>query len=79
MKKVISFLCIFTVFLPVFAVYNRLGIPDSAEIREELEEKWFTAPLSAVRENIPEIRANLNGEKFQIRMEENESIRKNGY
>ena len=73
MKKVISFLCIFTVFLPVFAAYNRLGIPDSAEIREELEEKWFTAPLSAVRENIPEIRANLNGEKFQIRMEENES------
>ena len=45
----------------------------SSEIRARLEELWFTAPLSEVRMNPPEIRANNNGEKFQIRLEENET------
>ena len=73
MKKVFGFLACFFAFLPLFASYNRIGIPDSAEIRKGLEEKWFTAPLSVVRENQPEIHANDNGEKFQIRLEENET------
>lgn len=73
MKKTFAFFCILTVLFPLFAAYNRLEIPDSAEIRSELQEKWFTAPLSSVRQNLPEIRANKNGEKFQIRMEEDES------
>lgn len=75
MKKIIIILCFLHFFLPLFAAYNKLGIPDSAEIRAEfeLQEKWFTAPLSSVRQNMPEIRTNANGEKFQIRMEENEN------
>ena len=53
MKK--SLFIIISVFLamPLFAAYNKIGIPDSSEIRAGLEEKWFTAPLSAVRENPP--------------------------
>ena len=72
MKK--SLFIIISVFLamPLFAAYNKIGIPDSSEIRAGLEEKWFTAPLSAVRENPPEIHANNNGNKFQVRLEENE-------
>ena len=63
----------FGLALPFFAAYNRLGIPDSSEIRDGLEERWFTAPLSEIRTNQPEIHANNNGEKFQIRLEENDS------
>ena len=73
MKKLFCLVTALFVMLPVFAAYNRLGIPDSSEIRARLEELWFTAPLSEVRMNPPEIRANNNGEKFQIRLEENET------
>ncbi len=73
MKKLFCLVSALFVMLPVFAAYNRLGIPDSSEIRARLEELWFTAPLSEVRMNPPEIRANNNGEKFQIRLEENET------
>lgn len=73
-KKTVLWLC-FVVFAAMhcFAAYNKLGIPDSSEIRFGLEEAWFTAPLSAVRENPPEIRSNDNGEKFQVRLEENDT------
>ena len=73
MKKFFLIIAGLVLFSPLFARYNRLGIPDSSEIRDCLEELWFTAPLSEVRLNQPEIRANDNGEKFQIRLEENES------
>ncbi len=73
MKKLLSLITVLCLSLPVFAAYNRLGIPDSAEIRERLEEAWFTAPLSEVRANKPEIRVNDNGEKFQIRLEESDT------
>ena len=73
MKKFFLIIAGLVIFSPLFARYNRLGIPDSSEIRDYLEEQWFTAPLSEVRQNQPEIRANDNGEKFQIRLEENES------
>ena len=73
MKKIFLIIAGLVLFSPLFASYNRLGIPDSSEIRDGLEEQWFTAPLSEVRHNQPEIRANDNGEKFQIRLEENES------
>ena len=58
--------------VPSFALYNRYGIPDSSEIRQDLVETWFEAPLSNVRMNRPEIRTNSIGEKFQIRLEETE-------
>ena len=73
MKKLICLLTALCIVLPVFADYNRLGIPDSSEVRKGLEEQWFTAPLSEVRTNMPEIRANKNGHKFQIRLEENDT------
>lgn len=73
MKKLLCLLTTLFALLPLFAAYNRLGIPDSSEIRKGLEEQWFTAPLSEVRTNMPEIRANKNGHKFQIRLEENDS------
>jgi len=73
LKKLLCLLTALCIALPVFADYNRLGIPDSSEIRKGLEEMWFTAPLSQVRTNMPEIRANKNGHKFQIRLEENDS------
>ncbi|MFC2330137.1 MAG: hypothetical protein ACFNKL_03550 [Treponema sp.] len=57
---------------PLFALYNRYGIPDSSEIRKDLIETWFEAPLSSVRMNRPEIRENSVGQKFQIRLEESE-------
>ena len=73
MKKLVVLLTGLILCSHLFASYNRLGIPDSSEIRNGMEEKWFTAPLSSVRENQPEIHANDNGEKFQIRLEENET------
>ena len=73
MKKLLCLIMTLCISLPIFAAYNRLGIPDSSDIRAGLEEQWFTAPLTAVRTNAPEIRANNNGEKFQIRLEENDT------
>ena len=57
---------------PLFARYNRLGIPDSSEIREQILETWLMAPLSYVRNNLPEIFYNNNGEPFEVRLEESE-------
>ena len=73
MKKLLCLVTALFAAIPLFAAYNRLGIPDSSEIRKGLEEQWFTAPLDIVRQNPPEIRVNNNGEKFQIRLEESES------
>ncbi len=73
MKKGILFFIFSFFFSFAFASYNSLGIPDSAEIRSQLVEKWFEAPLSVVRENPPEIHKNNIGQEFQVRLEENES------
>lgn len=73
MKKILCLITVLCLSFPFFAAYNRLGIPDSSEIRKGLEERWFTAPLSEIRMNQPEIHANDNGEKFQVRLEENDS------
>lgn len=73
MKKLLCLISALCLSLPIFAAYNRLGIPDSSEIRVDLEERWFTAPLGMVRENQPEIHANDNGEKFQVRLEESDT------
>ena len=58
----------------VFAAYSQYGVPDSSEIRKNLIETWFEAPLSEVRMNRPEIRTNGAGQKFQIRHEETNDI-----
>lgn len=69
------FCLIFWAFLisALFADYNRLGVPDSAEIRREIREVWFFDSLTAIRENPPENRTNNNGERFQVRLEENDT------
>ncbi len=64
---------LFLISLPLFAAYNSWGIPDSSEIRKDLKERWFEAPLQAVRMNLPEIYDNNAGEKFQVRLEESDS------
>mgnify|MGYP007069857626 FL=1 len=56
--------------LPLFAEYNRLNVPDSAEIRAGLVSRWFTAPLEQVRETRSELHENNIGMTFQVRMEE---------
>lgn len=70
MKKSIFVLLLALCISPLFAAYNSLGVPDSSEIREQLIERWFEAPLSAVRENMPEVYYNEAGQKFQVRLEE---------
>lgn len=73
MKKHILLALIFSfVVLPAFSAYNRLSIPDSAEIRKDLIETWFEAPLNIVRDNKSELKYNQAGNKFQIRLEETE-------
>lgn len=73
LKRNLAILIILITALPVFAVYNSIGIPDSSDIRGGLIEKWFEAPLEQVRENLPEIYSNNAGEKFQVRLEETET------
>lgn len=72
MKKTIAVFAIFSAFcmMPLFAEYNRLGVPDSAVIRRTVADRWFDAPLSDVRNFRSEIRTNEIGERFQVRMEE---------
>ena len=72
MKKLIVGVLISLFVMPVFALYNKYGVPDSSEIRKGLTETWFEAPLSSVRMNRPEIRTNSIGQKFQVRLEETE-------
>ncbi|MBR1912819.1 MAG: hypothetical protein IJ828_10765 [Treponema sp.] len=71
MKKALSFigLCI-AALVPVFADYARSGIPDSTEIRAQLVQSWFTAPVQDVRLKAPEILKDGIGNEFQVRAED---------
>lgn len=71
-RAIFTILFLFTIS-SLFAAFNMFGIPDSSEIRRNLEEKWFTAPLSEIRSYMPEVFTNENGEKFQVRLEEDEN------
>ena len=72
-KKFLSFLILLAAgFARLFAAYNSLGIPDSSEIRRNLIENWFEAPLEMVRQNKAFEAYNQIGQDFQIRMEEDE-------
>ncbi len=73
MKKLIGLLVLAFLSLSLFAEYNRLGVPDSAEIRREIKETWFLDPLNNIRNYPPENRVNNNGERFQVRLEESEA------
>lgn len=69
-KYICAFMFIILVCSFAFADYNVLKIPDSSEVRGDLLETWFFAPLEMVRHNKPEIRNNRIGEKFKIYHEE---------
>lgn len=71
-SKFFSLIAVLTASFPAFAGYSEYGIPDSSEIRKELVENWFEAPLSAIRMNHIEIRTSKAGKKFQVRLEETE-------
>lgn len=58
--------------LPLFAEYNRKGMPDSALIRRDVEETWLYPPASVLREKQPEVLQNEAGELFEVRFEETE-------
>ena len=73
MKKIFCFLLVLFCFSPIFLFNTNWNFSDSSEIRKTLVEKWFEAPLSAVRMNLPEIYNNPAGEKFQVRLEESDT------
>ncbi|MCR4579992.1 MAG: hypothetical protein K5681_06580 [Treponema sp.] len=73
MKKFIGILAATFLTFSLFADYNRLGVPDSAEIRSEIKEKWFMDSLNSIRSYSPEKRTNNNGVNYQVRMEENDT------
>lgn len=73
MKKKLLFIVLILSANFIFAAYNSFGIPDSSEIRKNLIETWFEAPLENVRQNLPEIYYNEAGQKFQVHLEETEN------
>ena len=66
------FILVFATYGKLFAAYNSLGIPDSAELRSSLIEQWFEAPLDIVRTNEAVEIHNQIGEEFQVRLEEDD-------
>lgn len=54
----------------VYAEYNVLGIPDSAEIRKEIADDWFYQDLEVIRMQNSQVRQNQTGESFQVSLEE---------
>ena len=67
MKKICTLFALFSVLcvLPLFAEYNRLGVPDSTVIRRAVADKWFDAPLSELRQFRSEIAAMKSGNGFR--------------
>ena len=48
----------------LYAEYNSLGIPDSAEIRKTIIDNWLNQDLEGIRMQNSQIRANKAGEIF---------------
>lgn len=64
---------ILTIALPIFAEYNRMGVPDSSSIRESVAESWFYPSVKNLRGKEPEVYTNSIGQKFQVRFEESDN------
>ncbi|MBQ0050617.1 MAG: hypothetical protein KBT11_00970 [Treponema sp.] len=73
-KRPLFFIFLFLGILPAFGEYNRLGVPDSSDIRKTVAEKWFYDDLNALRHNRTEVRTNSVGQNFQVRLEETDSV-----
>lgn len=54
----------------VFAVFSTVGIPDSSDIRTNLVETWFEAPIDLLRDNPPDKIVARDGNLFEVRLEE---------
>lgn len=69
------FACVFCLVVasPLFAQLNARSVPDSAEIRRAVKESWLYGDLSSLREKRMELRENVVGKEFQIRMEETDT------
>ena len=72
-KKKVAFACVFFAVLSAFADFNKMNVPDSAQIRRAVAENWFYEDLKVLREKRVELRQNEAGQDFQVRMEENDS------
>jgi len=73
MKKFFTlFVSLIVCLSGVFADYNAFGVPDSAEIRKELPNEWFEAPIEIIRTFETLFRTNNIGLEFKIAMEETE-------
>ena len=72
-KSILFLACVFLP-LPVFAEWNSMDIPDSAEIRRQISREWFEAPLDVLRGLNSEIRTNQIGLQFQVRLEEQQDV-----
>lgn len=59
---------------PLFADWNSLSIPDSAEIRRQISREWFESSLDVLRGLNSEIRTNQIGVQFQVRLEEQQEV-----
>ena len=72
-KTVLALSAVFLCFMTsVYAEYNSFGIPDSSEIRTEITDSWFHQDLENIRMNNVQVRKNIEGESFQISLEEQE-------
>ena len=52
--------------VPAFASFSSYGIPDSADVRAELQAAWFDAPISAVRAKDAEVYDDHAGHSFKV-------------
>lgn len=51
---------------PAFASFSSYGIPDSADVRAELQASWLEAPLAAVRTKDAEVYDDHAGHSFKV-------------
>ncbi len=80
LRNIFSLILSFAVFaafsaLPAFSSgvgIDRMAVPDSAEIRNDIAELWFYKDISVIRELPTEVRLNSVGQKFQVKLEETE-------
>lgn len=71
-KKCLLLVFLNFIFSPIFADFKYYEIPDSLKIRQNAEKEWFYADLSELRNKPFQNVENDFGQKFQIRMEEND-------
>lgn len=72
-KSLFGAIAAFFTVIAASASYNSYGIPDSAEIRKNLIENWFEAPVDMVRTKDNEIYKNAVNQSFQVSFQEQDN------